>query len=577
MSSFQQRTDDLYRLKTRNLVYQNADGSYPAKGSIGYVTNTVGTIGWSDVTTDSSGNFDVPGTATFGINDAVTVDSLGDLNAKYNVNVNGILTASEVDTNGIVLYTVNGTTQSQIYDVSVNGVQTLTWSDNNQVEEPLSGWTARLAPSPHIFRNVDTTGLTGSLLVMAQDMNALMTILQQQQCFVTTIASSTSDLVTVFNTSESVKFVLTLQAFPYTESSFIVSQAGNIASGVTYPALVAAIQSAGAATPISVTYTPIDVATGTIDISATGYDIKYTDVSTNGTAQMFMNHLGFGSVLPDICSNGFLTSTVNDLSVTMPPTPIGIPSLISVTGNSALISIPTPPGSVAKVCVYWCISGSAFSIYPNAIVSTATTQYTITGLAAATSYTVALSYRSAYDEGSKGATLSLTTNIASLLRSMDPTSISKSLNITNNVNWVSTPSYGRNPQNYNKSFSKNVKFTVGTVFPAIYTGALSDLLSVEQIQGVTVEFYAGTSGVTDLRVSIGSENILEDLVLPSMTKYNDAAGVGGSVSINDPDMLARIFNAEGNGINKNITFSFFCSTGGIRNCEVTEFTIDYSA
>ena len=576
MSSFQQRTDDLYRLKTRNLVYQNADGSYPMKGSIGYVTNTVGTVGWSDVTTDSSGNFDVPGTATFGINDAVTVDALGDLNAKYNVNVNGILTASEIDTNGIVLYTVNGATQSQIYDVSVNGVQTLTWADNNQTDEPLSGWSARLAPSPHVFRNVDTTGLTGSLLVMAQNVNALLGILQQQQCFVATIASSTSDLVTVFNTSESVRFVLKKQISPFTEYSFTVSQAGNIASGVTYPSLVAAIQSAGAATPISVTYTAIDVATGTIDISATGYDIKYTDVSTNGTAQMFMNHLGFGSVLPDICSNGFLTSTVNDLSVSMPPTPVGGPSLVSVTSNSGIISIPTPPGSVAKVCIYWCISGSAFSTYPNAIVSTATTQYTITGLAAATTYTVALSYRSAYDEGIKGATLSVTTNIGSLLRSVDPSSISKSLNITDNVNWVSTPSYGLNPPNYNKAFSTNVKFTVGTVFPAIYSGALSDLVRVEQIQSATIEFYAGTSGVTDLRVSVGSENILEDLEPPSMTKYNDAAGVGGSISVNDPDMLARIFNAVGD-TSKNIAFSFLCSTGGIRNCEVTGFTVDYTA
>ena len=574
MSSFQQRTDDLYRLKTRNLVYQNTDGSYPMKGSIGYVTNTVGAVGWSDVTTDSSGNFDVPGTATFGINDAVTVDAIGDLNAKYNVNVNGILTASEIDTNGIVLYTVNGTTQSQIYDVSVNGVQTLTWADNNQAEEPLSGWSARIATSPHVFRNVDTTGLTGSLLVMAQNVNALMAILQQQQCFVATIASSTSDLVTVFNTSESVKFVLTLQISPFTEYSFTVSQAGNIASGVTYPSIVAAIQSAGAATPISVTYTAIDVATGTIDISATGYDIKYTDVSTNGTAQMFMNHLGFGSVLPDICSNGFLTSTVNDLSVSMPPTPT-IPSLVSVTGNSGLISIPTPPGSVAKVCIYWCISGSAFSTYPNAIVSTATTQYNITGLAAATSYTVALSYRSAYDEGIKGATLRVTTNIGSLLRSVDPSSISKSLNITDNVNWVSTPSYGRNPPNYNKAFSTNVKFTVGTVFPAIYAGALGDLVRVEQIQSATIEFYVGTSGVTDLRFLVGSENILEDLVPPPMIKYNDGAGVGGSISVNDPDTLARIFNVGGDG--KNIVFSFFCSTGGIRNCEVTEFTVDYSA
>ena len=68
MASHQRRTEDLLRLKTRGLVYQNVDGSYPAEGTVPFVADTSGTIsfttGPASVTIDASGNMTVPGDLT---------------------------------------------------------------------------------------------------------------------------------------------------------------------------------------------------------------------------------------------------------------------------------------------------------------------------------------------------------------------------------------------------------------------------------------------------------------------------------------------------------------------------------
>ena len=61
MASNQRRTDDLLRLKTRGLIYQNPNGSYPATGAVPFVADNMGTIGFSPVGVDASGNMTVPG------------------------------------------------------------------------------------------------------------------------------------------------------------------------------------------------------------------------------------------------------------------------------------------------------------------------------------------------------------------------------------------------------------------------------------------------------------------------------------------------------------------------------------
>jgi len=60
MASNQRRTDDLLRLKTRGLIYQNPDGTYPAVGSVPFMAETDGTVGWSSVTIETNGSMNVP-------------------------------------------------------------------------------------------------------------------------------------------------------------------------------------------------------------------------------------------------------------------------------------------------------------------------------------------------------------------------------------------------------------------------------------------------------------------------------------------------------------------------------------
>ena len=64
MASNQRRTDDLLRLKTRGLIYQNIDGTYPVLGAASYIADSSGTVGWSPLGIDASGNLNVPGDLT---------------------------------------------------------------------------------------------------------------------------------------------------------------------------------------------------------------------------------------------------------------------------------------------------------------------------------------------------------------------------------------------------------------------------------------------------------------------------------------------------------------------------------
>ena len=72
MASHLRRTDDLERLKTRSIVLQNSDGTYPAPSGAMYI-GTGGTVAVSDnATVDGSGNL-VCKTATIGdVSDTAT-------------------------------------------------------------------------------------------------------------------------------------------------------------------------------------------------------------------------------------------------------------------------------------------------------------------------------------------------------------------------------------------------------------------------------------------------------------------------------------------------------------------------
>jgi hypothetical protein len=237
-----------------------------------------------------------------------------------------------------------------------------------------------------------------------------------------------------------------------------------------------------------------------------------------------------------------------------------------------------------------CVSGTPFPIYPREIIPASQRTYIITGLTSSTTYNVALSYRSAYDESAKGPTLTFTTAIG-LTPYFSSESFSQvySVDVTEDSNWLETPSYGVANVNYAKQYVSNVKYTVATVYAAIYGNTFSDLANINQINSVTIDFYSGVNAVgSDVRFFTGpnpNQNILYtpgDATIEA--EYDDVYGVGGTITIypdaDGIDMLHEIFNAGEDGVidtTKNISFGWFCSRGGaIRNCEVTGLSVVYA-
>jgi hypothetical protein len=143
--------------------------------------------------------------------------------------------------------------------------------------------------------------------------------------------------------------------------------------------------------------------------------------------------------------------------------------------------------------------------------------------------------------------------------------------------------------NYDKQYLSNVKYTVATVYAAIYGDTFSDLANINQINSVTIDFYAGVNAVgSDVRFFTGPNPNRNILYAPDSAvidaEYGDAYGVGGTMTIypdaDGLDMLYEIFNADEDGAidtTKNISFGWFCSRGGaIRNCEMTGLSVVYA-
>lgn len=61
MASLYSRTENLDSLKTRRLIVQFPDGTYPAQTSVPIIADTQGTFGFSTVTIDAAGNVIIPG------------------------------------------------------------------------------------------------------------------------------------------------------------------------------------------------------------------------------------------------------------------------------------------------------------------------------------------------------------------------------------------------------------------------------------------------------------------------------------------------------------------------------------
>jgi hypothetical protein len=605
--TFQRRTDDLYRLQTRDLIYRNVNGSYPNKGSIGYIANTVGTVGWSQVTTDSSGNLTVPGTATLGLNGAFTVDGTsGHVRATQDMIVDGDFKALTVTTNTIGLINTNNVTQtSDLYvQNDVNGKETLKWANSQQVAEPISGWSQILYIYTAIFRTVPITpDLSGATLILAENMNNLLQCFKSQGCFVGTL-TPVGEVATVFNTNAAVQITMT-DGNTNNSNSFVYTRTGSSDVAVSYSQIATELTVAALeADPFflfNATYTtdPANPLQGSMSFTFGDdnnfFTIQFDDApGVIGGGQMFLNHLGFGFLQTGIAYDNYGTyplvvSPLRDFVVLMPPVPMDI-SVQTITSTTCTINLPslplTTPVTIQNTCVYWCVSGDSFDYYlngtfvqyiPNVIIDPATTLYEITGLDPGTTYDIAISYRSLNDETLRSRVLQITTPAAGPSLIKAPTMNIYSVDITQDVNWISTPSYGTVAPNYTKPYAANVRFNVASVFAAIWTNTLSDLRQISQIQSVTLDFYAGAEEGANASFFIGRTAINPEVI---EADADDAVGLGGSLVIEKGDpLLSVLFAAEADGVidtSQKITFGWSSTGGGIRNCEMTGFTVIYS-
>jgi hypothetical protein len=114
------------------------------------------------------------------------------------------------------------------------------------------------------------------------------------------------------------------------------------------------------------------------------------------------------------------------------------------------------------------------------------------------------------------------------------------------------------------------------VFTAIWTNTLSDLRHISQIESVILDFYAGAAADANASFFINRTAIHPDV---TEADADDAVGLGGTLVIEKGDpLLSVLFGVVDGAINTNqkITFGWSSDGGGIRNCEMTGFTVDYS-
>lgn len=135
------RTEDFHTLRTRQLILQNQDGTYPTSGGLLYFNSANGTVGDSGINVDTGGNvvilenITVLGTSIF---DKLEVTGLSALN---NINVTGSLSVQEqtylknVDVSG-ALQVIGPTilTSVQAGNVEVTGPTTLSSLQAGNVE-----------------------------------------------------------------------------------------------------------------------------------------------------------------------------------------------------------------------------------------------------------------------------------------------------------------------------------------------------------------------------------------------------------------------------------------------------------
>lgn len=474
MSFTQNRRGDFQGIKTREFILQDSSGNFPAKASVLVIGDDKGsvttastilsipdaTIEVSEVTTkqdstgryavldntgirllNSSGNINNPG--EFSINkdpvngnftlttlttgqQNITIDATGKmvvskLSTSYNPSVP---TDSNINVNGNVNVLVNSTSSQQTGNMTA-GTVGLTdrvttgtgriWSSNNDLfwQSPnglnntiLTNWQSLLEPSTSTIQEV--SDLNGAIAAL----NQIIRIFNQRNIF---FSFPPIQLPVIFNTSGSVVFVLqnTTPPFIPKHSPF-------------YNDINALLTDVSTNTTVNAIVFDKDLKKVYIDTTKGALTIK--DGVLKGSAQRFLNHLGFsntdGTPILTVPPSGSLTIQQTTYGRTLDASGLGyklvLPNPNNITfsaSGSRYVSIqwvntipdytPNQPYDILKFFGLY-KDGTSFDILAKSGTQGATQKYTFYGLLSNTTYNFAVSSIGMYDERGPDASSSFT-------------------------------------------------------------------------------------------------------------------------------------------------------------------------
>jgi hypothetical protein len=361
------RTEDLNSLKTRGLIIQGVDGTVAPMGSVLAAYNGYG--GFSP-TVDLSVN---------------TVD------ASSGVFNQVVLAGSPPGSqNGVLTYTAAD-------GLLVNGAPIVISPFYSLQFQPL---------------NPNTT----SLPTLVASYNQLLSIMSLQQAFVSLPPSV--DLV--FQTTGSIGLV----TFPLSDPLIQTTTSYTIVAPATRSALYIVTQLNAvcleADMPLNFYLSPAGVVSVLV---ATDYSFSVVDASgaSYGTAALFLNHLGLGSVLSVTYPSGTVYSYIGNTTGSViatgrgstPPVPSPIPfnappTSVNINATSVTILMPVPIPSQAKAIDIYLYT-AATGYVSIGVIPRAQTTYTVTGLTPLTTYSIAIAYQTDYDEEPRTNALTVTT------------------------------------------------------------------------------------------------------------------------------------------------------------------------
>ncbi len=594
MASHLRRTDDLQRLKTRKLVLQNTDGTYPSLNGIPYITTTTGDVGVTDnATIDPNGYIIAPsitvGTATVLGNGVIrklevgfeffneTVDNALQVNGNASVlglgDARGITTTDYVD-----LISHDAPNLSTALFVQN---QSLYWRDTAGVAQDVFGAAKQLAPVA-AFTELESTADYSTVI---SEFNRLLQVLSNQHAFIT--YTPLTPIVVPMQTAQAVTFVVYPNGQPSLANSVTVAYPVN--TGQTLEDTVLTLDKAFTATGI-----PIDATLSGGQVTITplsGYSFLWKDGGTIDSGYRFSSHIGFDGFAANTAYSvpkigAVITSPLSEPSI--PGTP-AVPIAGTVTANT--IQVNVTPGGAGESAILYLNGQSIVSIdgtdgwsytFTNLTPSTATTT---------TTYTIQYSYANQFDEGPLSGILTVDTASLSPIEIdlFDPTYSAEIV--------FKTP--------YNGGNTNGLYIPVLTIQPDFWPAALTD---ISQIKYITLEFssqftqpnYYDSDArlVLNLTQSSATETVVFYSYQNRVTVASDPTGVynwvgspdqapsagpslvaGGPETISEQSQLEAFFGNGTGAIDKTkvLRFCWFCGYPFtfINNCSVTAFKIYY--